>query len=347
MEQRRHNRAMRARLILLILVAALAVWSALALGEAPRARPVVTAGAISSDVGLFRAIVARVHAGDGYYTAATELQGANNYPLRPFYVVRLPTLTWVLAAIGERGGLVVLWGLLAIIAASWYSVLPAPERIAAVGLAVFAGATIISPVAVYFTEIWAGLFLSLALSLHGRPALCLVAATAALAFRELALPFPLLLFLCQVGQRRRGPAVWTLAVIMVFAATLTVHGLFVTSLVHDGAPGSQGWGSLRGPEGFVDDLRTLSFLRVLPVPIAAALAFVPLLGWHEWGRRDHFLAFGWFAGFGTVIATLARPDNFYWVAIMLPGYFIGFVFLPSFFAALAASIRSHRTQCAR
>jgi hypothetical protein len=332
---------MRDRLTLLILVAVLAMWSAI---SPPPAPSVAKAGPISTDVALYRAIVARVHAGDGYYAAATELQRANNYPLKPFFVVRLPTLTWILAKVGELAGLVTLWGLLAITATSWYSILAYPDRVVAVGLAVFAGASIISPPAVYMTEVWAGLLLSLALSLHRRATWCLAAATAALAFRELALLFLLVLVLSWTTQHRRWPTACAIATIITFAVAFIVHGLSVNAFVRNIDPSSQGWGALPGPSGFLDSLRILSFLRVLPTSLAAALAFIPLLGWYEWGRRDGYLAFGWFSAFVAVIATVARAENFYWLAMMLPGYFIGFVFVPAFFTALVASVRSRSVQ---
>ncbi len=87
-------------------------------------------------------------------------------------------------------------------------------------------------------------------------------------------------------------------------------------------------------------LASLTALLFLPVWLAAPLAMLPLLGWLGLGGRLGLFATLWFAGFLTMVALFARPENFYWVQLTLPALFAGFAFVPRALADLAFAIRA-------
>jgi hypothetical protein len=72
--------------------------------------------------------------------------------------------------------------------------------------------------------------------------------------------------------------------------------------------------------------------------VAGPLALLPLLGWIALGGRLGLFAALWFAGFALLMALAARPDNFYWVLMVLPAYGAGLAFVPRALADLVRAI---------
>ncbi|MGB3166656.1 MAG: hypothetical protein WBA68_07780, partial [Alteraurantiacibacter sp.] len=60
-------------------------------------------GERDTDLLLYRAIAERIAAGENYYAVAVDEQRARNFPVRPGLAVRLPTLAWLAAALGDWG----------------------------------------------------------------------------------------------------------------------------------------------------------------------------------------------------------------------------------------------------
>ena len=155
--------------------------------------------------------------------------------------------------------------------------------------------------------------------------LSVIAATFAVLVRELNFP---LLGLFAIDRRSRPAALVALALCL---AALWIHRNAVLAWNLPGDPISQGWLGLRGPLAWVDDLSFNSVLQLLPRPIAALLAFAPLLGWIELGR---YRALAWFAAVSALVMIFARPDNSYWILNALPVWFIGLAFVPAFLGSL-------------
>lgn len=200
----------------------------------------------------------------------------------------------------------------------------------------FGGAAVIVPLAGLIHELWAGLWLTLALLIYREdrwwPAL--IAAGLALAVRELSLPFVLLWLAFALVARRWREAAGVAALIALFAGGMALHGMAVEAGRLAGDPVSQGWNALAGYGLPLVALRRLTGLAYLPIPIAASLAILPLLGWAAIGGRLGLFAVLWFFGLFTMIALFARPENFYWVQLALPAYGIGFAFAPRAIAEL-------------
>ena len=324
-----------ARSLLAALALALA-WSAMPAADPPGA-PALSepaADASTGDLALYDRIARRVAAGEDYYLAALAEQRAGDYPVRPFVTVRLPTLAWADARLGRAiTGLGVVLLLLANMAA-WHRALAeragAPERIAAVVLAFLAGFATFEPRAALLHELVAGQLLSLSLAVY-RPGLtwpALLALAAALAVRELALPFALLWLGLALFERRWKQASTLATILALFAAGLALHAFTIEQLLLPGDRASQGWGALAGPRLVLDGIMRFTPLVLLPAWLAGPLALLPLLGWLGLGGRLGFLAALWFAGFALAMALLAREANFYWALMLLPAYAIGLAFVP-------------------
>ncbi len=338
-----------AAVLVLALLAAVLAWAALArlpadaaapapgvLPSTPAAAPaeVAATGRGKGDMALYARIAARVAKGEGYYDAALAEHRAGNYPARPFVAVRLPTLAMLQAAIGVDG---VRWLALALVicamAALVWRAVPlgnVEERIIAAALLAAGGGAAFSPVAGLDHDFIAGVLLTLALLAY-RPHRwwpALLAAGAALAVRELAVPFMALWLAFALAERRRREAAAIAAVLALFAAGVWLHCLAVDAARLPGDLASQGWSALAGYGLPLDALGHLTGLRHLPAWLAAPLAVLPLLGWAGLGGRTGLFALLWFAGVATMMALFARSANYYWAELALPAYAAGLAFAP-------------------
>lgn len=337
--------------VLLALLLAMA-WSAWAVpdlaaqaGAQAEAKEAAAQGTAIGDFELYARIHQRLAEGEDYYAAALSEQRVNNYPTVPFFTVRLPTLAHAQALLTPQGLRWLGLALLAACALSFWGRLesysPPMERIGAMLLVVIGGAGLAADQAPFVHELFAGLLLTLALSLH-RPDRwwpCVLAAALALAVRELALPFALLGLAFAVQARRWGEvAAWS-GVIGLFALGLYAHYLGVSAEALPGDGVSPGWSGLVGPALPLLALARLTALLALPLWLAGPVAILALVGWAGLGGRLAAFAALWFAGFFLAMALFARAENFYWVMLALPAYLAGFAFVPRAIADLLASLR--------
>ncbi|OJW66612.1 MAG: hypothetical protein BGO57_11065 [Sphingomonadales bacterium 63-6] len=340
--------------VLLALVAS-CLWSISATGmlirsgdarmEAGQGQPHPGGEGDRGDLNLYRAINAEMARGQGYYEAAIAQQMARNYPTKPFFTVRSPVLAEGTRLFGSGGWRVVtifslglcLVGLMGLPATR----ASAPERIGGALLVVLCGLGAFLDIAGLVHELVAGLLLSAALFIYrpGRWWPSLLLAAAALAVRELALPFVLLWLAFAIAGRRKGEALALLGVIALFAIGMALHAQAVIALRPPDAPSSQGWSGLLGPQAFLEAMVRLTPLSFLPLRLGAPLALLPFVGWLGLGGRLGWFAALWFAGFALAIALFARPENFYWGAMVLPAYGAGLAFVPRALVDLIAAAR--------
>ena len=288
-----------------------------------------------TDKRLYREITAEVAGGASYYAAATRLQRGHGYPVKPGFTVRLPTLALVAAVLGWGWLRVCAFALLAAGMLAWFRALRGkailPERLAAAAL-IAANLGMLTGDPMIIHERWAGLFLTLALAARvGRRdnwAWVLALTAAALAIRELALPFALLALAFAVWERRGREALGWTALIAVFAGLVALHLHLVAAQVRPSDLVSQGWWALGGPKMALAAIVDSSPLQYLSPPLAAVLAVLPLAGWLSLGGRDGAFCLALFAGYALMVALFARPDNFYWGAMVQPAWFVGAAFLP-------------------
>jgi len=289
-------------------------------------------GPAHGDAALYRAIDARMTAGEGYYRAAAEEQRLRRYPLRPFVTVRLPTLSWLAAAAGPAGALLLLRLLVvATIAATIVRIRQAvaapPLRVAACVLAAACAVPFAQPVLALWHEMWAGLLVALALACRSPtrwwPSV-LIGLAAAL-MREIALPFLLVMACAAMVERRRGEAFGWVAAIGAFALAMAAHAVAVHAVSTPQDLASPGWSGLGGWRFVLVVARDCSLLRAVPMPVAAILVPLALLGWAAWpggyAARAALALGAWSCAFMAV----GRPDNFYWGLLMAPILPIGLV----------------------
>lgn len=290
-----------------------------------------------NDLRLYRQINQRLARGDDYYVAATEEQRDNNYPVAPGFTVRLPTLAMVTVALGPVG-LVVLQ--LSLFAAMMLAVARrlgeepggADRRPAAVALLMAGIASGLSARYNMLHEIWAAQLIALSFGLHrperGRWGAAWLAAAAALAVRELALPFVLLMAAWALWHRRwREGAAW-LALIAAFCALLAVHLHLAEAQIRAGDPVSPSWLVLKGLSGLMYKVNNSTLLALVPVPVSGMVIVLALFGWTGW--RTPMGAFGTLLtlGYGFAFSIAGRDNNFYWGIMITPVLFMGVAFLP-------------------
>jgi hypothetical protein len=289
-----------------------------------------------TDMMLFRDIVGQMDTGKDYYSAATAMQRAHHYPTQPFVTVREPTLFVAASEFGwpSLNQLeLVLAGLVVVI---WLLALPPPvmwaEKLAAGGCVATA---CLAPIATSLTpmsEAWCGLLLALALGLtlwnRARWWMPVTVIAAALALRELALPFLLLAAAFALWERRWTElAAWT-AVLVLFAAGLAWHAVNVAAVQLPGDLHSAGWNGALGLRGVLLALASTTLLHQLPMQLALVIALLPAIGWLALdGRRGAFAVLLLF-GYALMIALFSRSDNFYWGFTMVPAWFAGLALVP-------------------
>ena len=289
-----------------------------------------------TDMMLQRDIVSAMQHGVPYYQAATQTQRAHGYPTRPFVTVREPTLFWLAARFGWDQLNTAEYALLIVNALLWPLALPPPvnwlERIGAgIGIALGGLAAIASTITP-MSEAWCGMLLSLALGLTVWQRtlwwMPLLVIAAALALRELALPF-LLLAAAFAGFERRWKelAAWVL-VAALFAAGMAVHAAKVGEYALASDLPSQGWSGGLGLRGVLLALVNTTALHLLPKQAALVIALLPVLGWGALSGRGGRFAALLLGGFALLIALFARSDNFYWGFLMLPAWFAGLALVP-------------------
>ena len=290
-----------------------------------------------NDLRLYRLVIERVKRGDNYYVAATESQRANDYPVAPGLTVRLPTLAYASVFLGPIGVAIVALILLAAVLLTMhrrFSDEPGGETFRLFGVVLlFVGlATSTHPSYLVLHEVWAAEFLALSFALHrpthGKWLGALIAAAAALAVRETALPFVLLMGAWALWHRRwREGAAWALLV-AAFAVALSIHVHLAEAQIRPGDPLSPSWLVMGGLQGFLYKVINSSSLNMLPTVIAGPAVILALFGWTGWksamGNFASLLTFGYALAF--MIA--GRDNNFYWGVIITPILFIGMAVTP-------------------
>ena len=319
-------------ILVALLLAALAAWC---LTTRPPPIKLAKKGGYT-DVHLYHDIAAQVAAGQPYHAAAAALHRAHHYPLKPFFTMRLPTLTELAAQLGWSGVQKVAMGLMTLAVFLWVIALEGvvhwTERVAA-GAAIAAGASMVADKALMaLHEYWGGLFIAIALAgVIGWPRRwwwVVLPAAVGLALRELVLPFALLALAFALVERRwREVSAW-LALIALFAAAMAWQAHEVAAVVRPGDIASPGWHSGQGFSAFLKAVVYTSLLQGLPRPLALLCAMLPLVGWCALRGRAGYFCLLLFGGYALMISAFSRPDTFYWGAIMLPAYFAGYALLP-------------------
>lgn len=287
------------------------------------------------DLALYDRVIERIRHGENYYDFIVEEHRKVGFPIRPGLAVRLPTLAYIEALIGDNGETVAaVLLMLATLVVWWRRLGEEPggreHRLFAMAL-LFVGVSL-GLNRYFFTlhELWAGMLLVLAFGLHrpGKWGAALAVAALALAIRELALPFVLLMGAMAFWRRNPKEGLAWMVLALVFLVVLIVHLWIIYAQALPSDPPSASWLAMRGLSGWLSDVVLSSNLRFLPHWIAGPLVILMMLGWCGW--RSPAGTFGTFLylGYGLAFMIAGRPDNYYWGAMVAPAMFIGIAFLP-------------------
>ena len=293
------------------------------------------------DLALYDRAIERIAAGENYYDFIVEEQRLGRYPLRPAITVRLPTLAYIQAWAGPLGMVFASVLLIAATLWAWWRRLgeeqgdPRVQRFGAAFL-LFGSTLLLNSYYHVLHEMWAGMLLTLAFGLHrpSRWGAALGVAALALAIREHVLPFVLLLGAMALWRRDWKEMFAWGALVAAFLAYMAWHIAQIEPQLVAGDVASPGWMSLRGLEGWLDNIVQSSNLRFLPLWLAGPVVLLMILGWAGWKSPAGLTGTLLFLGYGLAFMIAGRENNFYWGAIIAPPMFIGLAFLPMALSSL-------------
>jgi len=303
-------------------------------------------GDAEADLALYKAIVGRMQAGENYYAVAADEQRKRGYPLKPFVTVRQPTLALVLASLGRTWGYVLELTIGLTVLFVWYRKLIdqkviAWRRVTFIGLLAAGLSPILVREAMYLHEIWAGALIALSIGLY-RPNNWLpsvLVAACALALRELALPFVLLMTAFAFVQRRWvETAAWS-ALILLFLAGVYLHAQAVSGVVLPNDPKSATWLLQGGPAAALSFMWQALPLVELPQLIGYPIIIVGLFGWLCWRSETSLFVLLLLLGYMLAFAITGRPNNFYWGYLVSPLLMMGLIFVGPGLRDLQAAIK--------
>jgi len=282
-----------------------------------------------SDVYMHQNVVTRVHEGEGYYHALGDELAEGGYALRPFFHWRLPTLLWSLGKLPDpRIGQGLLAALIAMMIVAWLTILK-PRLgfpIACVG------ASLVGPPMIglafmslwYFQhELWAGALVALSLGIYRRnAAAAVVCGLAALAIRELALLYVVIMLGFAIREKRVKESLAWAAGIIAFGAFLAIHAMIVSKHVGPSDPSDPSWVRLAGWPHTVACANWM-FLAVPPYWLAGAALVLAIFGALCSGERRLAAVVILYCG---AFAVVGKPFNDYWGLMYAPLLAVGLAF---------------------
>lgn len=337
-----------ARLILgLIVSASLACVIGSFLVTVPE-RPPAKEGQGAPDLEAFKQVVARVRAGENYYEAYRDVLSGFGYQIGSVFNWRLPTYAWLLSrfpsseSIQWTLGLLALIGMMMAYAGERRELPPVP---AAVTPFLLAGVArwIFDGEAYYAQDVWSAVLLLISVAAYGieRRGLAVAAGLAALAFRELALPYCIIAMAIAFWKRRwLEGAAWLIGLVL-FGVFLAWHASEVAQYMPaQTKPGSPlDWIRFGGLAFVLSTVKMNAFVFPLPLPglaIYLCLALIGLIGWNsERGLLLTLTCFAYLAAF----AVVGLPYNIYWGLMTAPLLCFGPIRVPRSLSDLLAAAK--------
>lgn len=288
------------------------------------------------DLALYDRAIKRIQHGENYYDFIVAEHRRADYPVNPGLAVRLPTLAYLDAWLGDAGQIAAAILLMFAVLFAWWRRLgeePGGTSHRALTAALLFVGVSLGLNRYYFVlhELWAGMLLALSFGLHrpGRKWLAsLLVAALAVAIREHALPFILLMAAMAFWRRAwREGAAWS-ALAAVFLVALAVHLHLVAAQVLPSDPPSPSWITFRGLSGWLSNITLSSNLRFLPHWLAGPLIVLMVFGWSGWKTWAGTFGTLLYLGYGLLFLVAGRADNFYWGVGVAPAMFVGLAFAP-------------------
>lgn len=288
-----------------------------------------------NDLAVYDRAVERIRGGENYYDFIVAEHRRADFPVRPGLAVRLPTLAYLNAALGDTGQAVAAIALMLAVLVAWWRRLgaePGGRAVRPLAMALLFVGCSLGANRYFFQlhEMWSGMLLALAFGLHrpGKWAAALVVSALALAIREQALPFVLLMAAMAAWRRDwREAAAWQ-ALALVFALGLAWHLSVIAQQTVPSDGVSSSWLALRGLTGWLSNVVLSSNLRFLPHWLAGPLVVLMTFGWAGWRSDAGLTGTLLYTGYAAAFLLAGRNDNYYWGAMIAPALFIGLAFAP-------------------
>jgi hypothetical protein len=291
------------------------------------------------DVGLYRAEVARIHAGEGYYQAAAVELVERGYPTRSVFNWRTPLPMWMLGKLPHPGLGRGLLGLLALAVMVLSFEALAREQGHGLGrplacALLLSGPLMFCVLSELFVSpmLWAGVFMAISIGAYGvkRPGWGVAFGLLAVFFRELALPYCVLAAgLAWWHKRPKELAAWIVG-LAAWAVFFAWHWTQVAPLIApDALAHREGWVQFGGLAFVISTVQMTAYLLLLPQWVTA-LYFVAAMfgfaGWRTaWGQRVGLTVCLFVLAFGFV----GHEFNQYWGSLVAPLFCLGVVQFPA------------------
>ena len=290
----------------------------------------------------YEQIVERLRAGEDYYEAMHTELVAGNYGTRSVFNWRPPLYFSALARLPSVLWAQVIIGLIAVVALVmvWRETRATGGPVIAMAGVAFLLLGLLgrlTPAAMLFSEIAAGVLILLSVAAYEarRPVLWAVAAVLALFCRELAAPYLLICVGYAIYERRWPALAVMVGGLVAFGAYYLWHAGHVAAMITAADRAyPDGWVQFGGA-AFV--LATAAFngvFAVLPLWVTALLLPFALLG--LLARPDKALAGVTVGVYLVTFAVIGKPFNIYWGALYTPLLALG---LPWAVPALASLVR--------
>ena len=299
-----------------------------------------TAAEGKGDIDLYQTIITRMRNGESFYDVTGEEQLQRGYPVKPFLTWRLPTSAWLVSIVGDTLGNALLYLLTMLAMLAWVDFLRSAGlsrlQIITGSVMVFSGLVLmIMPQLIYLHETWAGTLIALSLPLRAKYwRMSVLTGIAALAFRELALPYVLVMLGCAIWEGRRQEAFWWGTGLLIFLAGLGLHAAMVSSHIGPVAPQGEGWLAMGGWPFVVATSRWNLFFLLTGTWLAALFLPLLLLGAWAWqgpvGLRLKLTLWCYCLAFLFV----GRSNNDYWGIILVPLLGVSLVYAPKMLGIL-------------
>lgn len=291
---------------------------------------------LNDDARLYSSITRRVHNGESYYAAAASELSSRSYPLRSVFNWRSPIYAWVFGTLPDPR-----WGRAALLICTVITMgiagsICIREGGPVVGVlfllvAIAAQGWLAEPQRMYFTEVWCGSLLLLALSCqyYNVWGMSVLLGSVALAVRELALPFcATALVVAWWRGRTRELAAWLVG-ITICAGLYVLHWIAVgrrnqeVTVTHD-----LGWITFGGMPFLLSTCRVNFLLTVLPnwcTSVYLPLSMVGLIGLKLRSALTIKATALVYIGFFLLVGKLV---DFYWGWVVMPILVFGLAWSP-------------------
>jgi hypothetical protein len=327
--------------ILLLLLAAVTLFLVLAGRTTPAQQATGRVPKTAfTDSDVYNLVVGHLRQGEGYYDSLGLELRRNGYPTRPVFHWRLPAVSWLASLPPSPYFARLLLAVISIVAVKlWIHELHVQGGAGAMAIAgvFFIPLFTLTLDSKWFLlpEPWVAALVLLSLAVRARhPMVAVACGLAALAVRELALLYVLLMLAFALRERRyREALAWSLGVI-AFSIYLSIHIVLVLQHTLPGEPSDPNWLRFGGPAHVVACSSHL-LLGLGPYWLIAILTVLAVTGLASRKELDRPLVV--VLAYMATFAFVGKAWNWYWGFIYLPLLAIG---LGHSFAAVAGLVRT-------